>query len=137
MDLNDLKVNRPHWHACSSSALIAPRCVGGEVVARSGRLLVLVGRGCYGPPRGLRGVKVTEARVFPDDGGRMNRSVRDAGGRCSSSRSSRCSAICGKAEGLLSMPPMAPDAARDLRILLTDIKNGIPIEAGVFQPICR
>jgi len=58
--------------------------VAGREVARIGRgLLLLVGIGRGDDEDELRfwSRKIPELRVFPDDDGRMNRSLRDVGGR--------------------------------------------------------
>src|SRR2546423_14921903 len=59
--------------------------VDGEVVGAIGRgLVVLVGVRQADTPEGIRRLarKVSELRIFPDDEGRMNRSVLETSGSC-------------------------------------------------------
>jgi D-tyrosyl-tRNA(Tyr) deacylase len=112
--------------------------VGGEAVAQIGRgLLVLVGVEAGDGPADVAYVasKVIEARVFPDDGGRMNRSVRDIGGAVLVVSQFTLLGDLRKGRRPAFDAAMAPGAARALyESLLTEMKNcGIPIEAGVFQ----
>jgi D-tyrosyl-tRNA(Tyr) deacylase len=112
--------------------------VGGAVAGQIGRgLLVFVGIETGDGPADVAYVasKITEARVFPDDGGRMNRSVRDAGGSVLVVSQFTLLGDLRKGRRPAFDAAMAPDAARAVyESLLTDIKNrGIPIEAGVFQ----
>ena len=79
--------------------------------------------------------KVTEARVFPDDGGRMNLSVRDISGAILVVSQFTLLGDLRNGRRPAFIAAMPPEAARPVyESFLADIKNrGIPIEAGVFQ----
>jgi D-tyrosyl-tRNA(Tyr) deacylase len=112
--------------------------VGGAVAGQIGRgLLVFVGVEAGDGPADVAYVasKVIEARVFPDDRGRMNRSVQEAAGAVLVVSQFTLLGDLRKGRRPAFDAAMPPDAARALyESLLVDLKNrGIAIEAGVFQ----
>jgi D-tyrosyl-tRNA(Tyr) deacylase len=79
--------------------------------------------------------KIRDVRIFPDDAGKMNRSVLDAGGRVllvsqftllGDARKGRRPSFDGAAEPGVAQA-LYEDVARELRA------SGVPVETGVFQ----
>lgn len=116
--------------------------VDGEVVGRIGcGLLALVGvaRDDGVADTEYIASKVAELRVFDDDEGRMNRSVRDTGGAvllvsqftlCGDARKGRRPSWDGAAPPEVARP-FYEDLARRLR------ESGVRVETGRFQAVMR
>jgi D-tyrosyl-tRNA(Tyr) deacylase len=111
--------------------------VEGQQVARIGRgLLLLVGIGKEDGETELRfwSHKIPDLRVFPDDAGRMNRSLRDVGGEilCVSQFTLYGDASEGRRPGFDRAAP--GPAALDLyeRFLAMLRAEGCAVQSGVF-----
>jgi len=83
--------------------------------------------------------KIADARVFPDDNGRMNRSVQEVGGRVLVVSQFTLLGDLRKGRRPAFDAAERPEAAREIyESLISQLKNmGIPIEAGVFQADMR
>lgn len=108
-----------------------------EEIARIGRgLLLLVGIGRGDDEADLRfwSRKIPELRVFPDEEGRMNRSLRDVGGEilCVSQFTLYGDASQGRRPGFDRAAP-GPEAAALYEAFLSLLRaEGVPVQSGVF-----
>lgn len=99
-------------------------------------LLVFVGIAADDGPADLEYIasKVRDLRIFPDDAGRMNRSLRDTGGGLLvvSQFTLAGDARNGRRPSFIGAAP--PDAARPVfERLLTRLREDGPVETGEFQ----
>ncbi|HEX5069914.1 MAG TPA: D-aminoacyl-tRNA deacylase [Vicinamibacterales bacterium] len=113
-----------------------------RVVGRIGAgLLVLVGVESGDGPADIEYLasKIAEARVFPDEHGRMNRSVRDVGGAVLVVSQFTLLGDLRKGRRPAFDAAARPDTARaSYESLITQMKtSGLPVEAGVFQADMR
>lgn len=111
--------------------------VDGREVARIGRgFLLLVGFGRGDQEEELRfwARKVPELRVFPDEGGRMNRSLRDVGGEvlCVPQFTLYGDATRGRRPGFDRAAPGLEAVALYEAFLRLLQAEGVPIRSGVF-----
>jgi len=116
--------------------------VNDEVVGAIGRgLLVFVGVEMGDGPADVAYLasKIADARVFPDDNGRMNRSVQEVGGSVLVVSQFTLLGDLRKGRRPAFDAAERPDTARETyESLISQLKNvGIPIEAGVFQADMR
>lgn len=112
--------------------------VDGEVAAKIGAgLLAFVGVAAGDGPSDVdyTATKIRELRIFPDDEGRMNRSVAEAGGAVlvvsqftlhGDCRKGRRPSFDGAAPGPVARA-LYDEVVRQLR------ESGLPVETGVFQ----
>jgi len=109
----------------------------GREIAHIGRgllLLVGIGKGDSGEELGFWSRKIPELRVFPDEAGRMNRSLRDAGGEilCVSQFTLYGDATQGRRPGFDRAAP-GPEAARLYERFLGLLREeGCAVHSGVF-----
>ena len=112
--------------------------VDGQIVGQIGRgLLTLLGVAAGDGAADIEYIaaKIHELRIFPDDQGRMNRSVVEAGGGVLlvSQFTLLGDVRNGRRPGFSSAAPPA-DAKRDYDALTDRLKGmGLPVETGVFQ----
>ncbi|HOD73250.1 D-aminoacyl-tRNA deacylase [Candidatus Bipolaricaulis anaerobius] len=111
--------------------------VAGREVARIGRgLLLLVGIGRGDDEDELRfwSRKIPELRVFPDDDGRMNRSLRDVGGEilCVSQFTLYGDASQGRRPGFDRAAPGSEAASLYETFLARLREEGFPVQSGLF-----
>jgi D-tyrosyl-tRNA(Tyr) deacylase len=116
--------------------------VDDRVVGQIGRgLLVLVGVEQGDGPADVTYLasKIAEARVFPDDSGRMNRSVQEVGGSVLVVSQFTLLGDLRKGRRPAFDAAERPDTARaTYESLINELKKfGLPIEAGVFQADMR
>jgi D-tyrosyl-tRNA(Tyr) deacylase len=116
--------------------------VDDRVVGQIGRgLLVLVGVEAGDGPADVAYLtsKISEARVFPDESGRMNRSVQDVGGGVLVVSQFTLLGDLRKGRRPAFDAAARPDEARSAyESLLDHLKStGLAIEAGVFQADMR
>jgi len=111
--------------------------VQGREIARIGRglfLLVGIGKGDSDDELGFWSRKIPELRVFPDEEGRMNRSLRDVAGGilCVSQFTLYGDATQGRRPGFARAAPGAAAAALYERFL--DMLRGqcLAVQSGVF-----
>ncbi|HEU69077.1 MAG TPA: D-tyrosyl-tRNA(Tyr) deacylase [Candidatus Acetothermia bacterium] len=110
---------------------------GGREVARiGGGLLLLVGLGKDDGPDEVRfwAQKVPDLRVFPDEEGRMNRSLRDVGGEilCVSQFTLYGEASRGRRPGFERAAPSA-EASSLYEAFLAELRaQGVPVQSGPF-----
>lgn len=112
--------------------------VEGEVTGSIGRgLLVLVGVGVEDTPRDARWMaeKVTRLRIFPDEEGRMNRSLLEVGGQALAVSQFTLYGDCRKGRRPSYLGAAAPDRAVELyRRFVEGLRAmGVPVEEGVFR----
>lgn len=83
--------------------------------------------------------KIAEARVFPDDDGRMNRSVRDVGGAVLVVSQFTLLGDLRKGRRPAFDAAARPESARAAyETLIDQLKtSGLPVEAGIFQADMR
>jgi D-tyrosyl-tRNA(Tyr) deacylase len=110
----------------------------GRVVGRIGRgLVALVGVAAGDGPADVAYVatKVREVRVFPDDAGRMNRSVEEIGGGVLVVSQFTLMGDARKGRRPAFDAAEAPDRAREAyEALVADLRqSGMTVETGVFQ----
>ena len=113
-----------------------------QVVGQIGTgLLVLVGVEAGDGPADIDYLasKIAEARVFPDEQGRMNRSVREAGGAVLVVSQFTLLGDLRKGRRPAFDAAARPEAARSAYESLIDrLKtSGLPVEAGIFQADMR
>jgi D-tyrosyl-tRNA(Tyr) deacylase len=112
--------------------------VDGEVTGRIGRgLLALVGANEGDGPDDVAYVadKLATLRVFPDEGGLMNRSVADIGGGVLVVSQFTLFGDCRKGRRPSFITALAPEPAERLyQDLLARLRaTGLPVEAGRFR----
>ena len=112
--------------------------VGGEVVARIGAgLLVFVGVAHGDGPDDVRylATKIRDLRIFPDDAGRMNRSIVETHGSVLAVSQFTLQADCRKGRRPSFDGAAPPDLAEALYLdLVRAIRDsGLPVATGVFQ----
>lgn len=110
---------------------------GGREVAHIGcGLLLLVGLGRGDDPNEVRfwAQKIPDLRVFPDEKGRMNRSLRDVGGEilCVSQFTLYGEAVRGRRPGFDRAAPSA-EASSLYETFLAELRaQGAPVQSGLF-----
>ena len=111
--------------------------VDGRVTGQIGSgLLVLIGIVSTDGPADLEYIasKVRELRIFSDDAGRMNRSLRDTGGGLLVVSQFTLAGDARKGRRPSFDDAAAPDVAREIfERLLTRMRTDGPIETGEFQ----
>ena len=111
--------------------------VDGRTVGRiGGGLLVFVGVEAGDTPADLEYVasKVRDLRIFSDDAGRMNRSLRETGGGLLVVSQFTLAGDARKGRRPSFDAAAAPDVARDIfEQLLARLRRDGPVETGVFQ----
>jgi len=111
--------------------------VDGRVVGQiNGGLLVFVGIASEDGPADLEYIasKVRELRIFPDDAGRMNRSLRDTGGGLLVVSQFTLAGDARKGRRPSFDAAAAPEVARPIfERLLTRLRADGPVETGEFQ----
>jgi D-tyrosyl-tRNA(Tyr) deacylase len=111
--------------------------VDGRVVAAIGRgLLVLVGVAAGDGPSDVAYLasKVRDLRIFPDEAGRMNRAVGEAGGGLLVVSQFTLMGDVRKGRRPAFDAAEQPDRAREVYDqLLHELRQAGPVEAGVFQ----
>ena len=112
--------------------------VDGEVTGVIQRgLMVLLAAGQADTDRDLQYTvkKVAELRIFPDDDGRMNRSVEDVGGAILAVSQFTLYGDCRKGRRPSFVHAMEPVAAKAMfeRYVAASRERGIRVETGVFQ----
>ena len=112
--------------------------VNGDVVGQIDRgLLVLVGVAAGDAASDISYVtnKIRDMRIFPDDDGKMNRSVVDAGGSVLLVSQFTLMGDVRKGRRPAFDAAEAPEKARAIyETLLAELRNsGLRVEAGVFQ----
>jgi D-tyrosyl-tRNA(Tyr) deacylase len=122
----------------SRASVVVDQKVAGQI---GPGLLVLVGVESGDGPADVEYLasKIGEARVFADDDGRMNRSVRDVGGAVLVVSQFTLLGDLRKGRRPAFDAAARPDAARSAYESLIDQlkKSGLPVEAGVFQADMR
>lgn len=109
----------------------------GHEIARIGRgllLLVGIGRDDGEAELGFWARKIPGLRVFPDEAGRMNRSLRDVGGEilCVSQFTLYGDACQGRRPGFDRAAPSAEAAALYEAFLSRLRAEGVPVQSGAF-----
>jgi len=112
--------------------------VGDRVAGRIGRgLLVFVGVANEDGPADVQylAAKIRELRIFPDDQGKMNRSIVDAGGAILLVSQFTLQADCRKGRRPSFDAAAQPALARALyeAVVQTLRDGGLPVETGEFQ----
>lgn len=111
--------------------------VEGRIVGQiGGGLLVFVGVAAEDGPADLEYIasKVRELRIFPDDAGRMNRSLRDTGGQLLVVSQFTLAGDARKGRRPSFDAAAAPDVAREIfERLLARLRVDGPVETGAFQ----
>lgn len=111
--------------------------VDGRIVGEiGGGLLVFVGVAAGDGPADLEYIasKVRELRIFSDDAGRMNRSLRDTGGGLLVVSQFTLAGDARKGRRPSFDAAAAPDVAREIfERLLARLRVDGPVETGVFQ----
>lgn len=100
-------------------------------------LMVLIAAGQDDTDRDLHYTvkKVAELRIFPDDDGRMNRSVEDVGGAILAVSQFTLYGDCRKGQRPSFVHAMEPVAAKAMfeRYVAALRERGLRVETGVFQ----
>ena len=112
--------------------------VRGEIVAATGPgLLVLLGvrRGDSEREADTLARKVAELRIFEDEGGKLNRSVREVGGEMLVVSQFTLYADCRKGRRPSFIEAAPPELARALydRFCQAVRSLGVPVQTGTFQ----
>jgi D-aminoacyl-tRNA deacylase len=112
--------------------------VSGDTAGQIGRgLLVLLGvaRGDGRSEADYLLRKLTELRIFPDDAGKMNLSVKEAGGALLLVSQFTLYADCRRGRRPGFDRAAAPDQARELYeyFVQESGRSGVPVATGVFQ----
>jgi len=110
---------------------------GGVVAATGPGLLVLLGvrRGDSEREADTLARKVAELRIFEDEGGKLNRSVREVGGEVLVVSQFTLYADCRKGRRPSFTEAAAPEQARALydRFCQAVRSLGVPVQTGTFQ----
>lgn len=109
-----------------------------EIVGKIGPgLLLLVGIAAHDTEKTLRAMadKIVNLRIFSDDEGRMNLSLKETGGSLLAVSQFTLYADCKKGRRPSYVGAAPPDVARETFHLFTKIlkETGVPVETGQFQ----
>ena len=83
--------------------------------------------------------KITELRIFPDDEGRLNRGLTEAGGALLAVSQFTLYGDCRKGRRPSFVAAAGPDQARELYNHFVEAARatGVPVETGIFQAVMQ